>query len=70
MRQLIDDGILAIVAGADTVSSAMNSIVFCLLAYPDAYKRLQAEVDKFYPQGENVFDMKYHREMPYLQAVM
>ncbi|KAI0808389.1 high nitrogen upregulated cytochrome P450 monooxygenase 2 [Fomes fomentarius] len=70
MRQLIDDGILAIVAGADTVSSAMNSIVFCLLAYPDAYKRLQAEVDKFYPQGENVFDMKYHREMPYLQAVI
>ena len=32
--------------------------------------RLQAEIDKFYPTGENALSPKHHRDMPYLTAVM
>ena len=70
MQQLIDDGVLAIIAGADTTSSALTSLVYCLLTHPDVYARLQAEVDKFYPPGEDVYDPKHHRDMHFLNAVM
>ncbi|RPD52781.1 cytochrome P450 [Lentinus tigrinus ALCF2SS1-7] len=70
MQQLIDDGVLAIIAGADTTSSALTSLVYCLLMHPDVYDKLQAEVDKFYPSGEDAMDTKHHREMPYLNAVI
>ncbi|KAI0749187.1 high nitrogen upregulated cytochrome P450 monooxygenase 2 [Daedaleopsis nitida] len=70
-RQLVDDGILAIVAGADTVSSALTSILFCLLTHPDVYARLQAEVDATYLPGEDpLANPKRAREMPYLHAVI
>lgn len=70
MQQLVDDGVLAIVAGADTTSSALSSLFFSLVTHRDVYDRLQAEVDRFYPQGENTGDTKHHRDMHYLTAVM
>ena len=70
MQQLIDDGVLAIIAGADTTSSALTSLVYCLLTHADVYARLQAEVDKFYPPGEDALSTRHHREMVYLNAVM
>ncbi|KAM5536735.1 hypothetical protein V8D89_009574 [Ganoderma adspersum] len=70
VQHLVNDGILAIIAGADTTSIALTSITYCLLAHPDVYARLQAEIDKFYPAGENALDPKHHRDMPYLTAVI
>ena len=70
MQQLVDDGVLAIVAGADTTSSALTSLTYLLLTHPDAYEKLQAEIDKFYPAGEDALNTKHHRDMPYLTAVM
>ena len=70
MEDLTDDGVLAIVAGADTTSIALTSVAYCLLTHPDAYACLQAEVDKFYPAGEDALSPKHHRDMPYLTAVM
>lgn len=70
VQQLVDDGVLAIVAGADTTSSALSSLFFSLVTHPGAYDRLQAEVDRFYPQGENTGDTKHHRDMHYLTAIM
>ena len=70
MQHLVNDRILAIIAGADTTSIALTSITYCLLAHPDVYEWLQAEIDKFYPAGENALDPKHHRDMPYLTAVM
>ena len=61
---------LAIIAGADTTSIALTSIAYCLLAHPDVYARLQAEIDRFYPAGEDALDSKHYRDMPYLSAVM
>ena len=69
-RQLYDDGVLAVVAGSDTTSSALTSVFNCLLTHPEAYARLQEEVDQFYPAGEDAFSTKHHRGMHYLQAVM
>ena len=66
----MDDGILAVIAGADTTASALTSIFACLLAHPDAYAALQEEVDRFYPPDADVCATEHHKEMPYLNAVM
>lgn len=68
IERLLNDGILAMVAGADTVSSTLTSVFACLLAYPEVYEKLQEEVDKFYPPGEALHTK--HQEMHYLTAVM
>ncbi|PIL26706.1 cytochrome P450 [Ganoderma sinense ZZ0214-1] len=70
MQDLVDDGILAIIAGADTTSIALTSVACCLLAHPDVYARLQAEIDRFYPAGEDALDTTHYRDMPYLTAVI
>ncbi|KAI0690130.1 high nitrogen upregulated cytochrome P450 monooxygenase 2 [Cerioporus squamosus] len=69
-KQLVDDSILAIIAGADTTSSAILSVVFCLATNPQAYAELQAEVDKFFPAGEDFLSAHDAKEMPYLSAVI
>ena len=70
LKQLADDGILAMVAGADTVASALTSLFACLLAHPRVYARLQKEVDACFPPGEDPLDASVHREMTYLDAVV
>ncbi|KAI0687966.1 high nitrogen upregulated cytochrome P450 monooxygenase 2 [Cerioporus squamosus] len=70
MQQLVDDGALAIIAGADTTSSALTSLVYCLLTHPEVYERLQAEIDRIYPPGEDALSTEHHRDMPYLAAVI
>ena len=64
------------VAGADTVVSALTSLFACLLAHPDALARLEAEVCAFFPQrghdedDAEVLDQKRHGEMRWLNACM
>ena len=70
MKQLVDDGILAVTAGSDTTASALTSIIFCLLTNPDVYSLLREEVDRFYPRGEDAFATKHHASMPYMHAIM
>jgi len=62
--------VLAIVAGSDTTAGVLSNMFFYLLKNPEAYRRLQAEVDKFYPQGENALDTKHHQSMPLLNAAI
>ncbi|CDO71118.1 hypothetical protein BN946_scf184844.g122 [Trametes cinnabarina] len=69
-RHLLDDSLLAIVAGSDTTSSALTSLVYCLLTHPSALKNLQIEIDRFYPADADPCDSKHHREMHYLTAVL
>ncbi|KAF7791503.1 hypothetical protein EIP86_002519 [Pleurotus ostreatoroseus] len=66
----MSDGILVIGAGSDTTSSVLSNAFYFLMSNPDAYKRLQEEVDKFYPAGEDSLDPKYYPEMSYMEAVM
>ncbi|KAI1789718.1 high nitrogen upregulated cytochrome P450 monooxygenase 2 [Ganoderma leucocontextum] len=70
VRDLVNDGILAVIAGSDTVASALTSLFFCLLTNPRTYDALQKEIDQYYPRGEDAFTSKPHRDMPYLHAVI
>ena len=69
MDQIVNDGILTMVAGSDTTSGTLTGLFACLLSNPDAYRKLQAEVDRFYPPGETI-TTKHHKEMHYLNAVL
>ena len=67
---VISDGLLAMIAGSDTTSTILSDLFWLVIRHPDVYRRLQAEVDKFYPPGEDSLDGKYINDMPYLEAVM
>ncbi|PSR70846.1 hypothetical protein PHLCEN_2v13287 [Hermanssonia centrifuga] len=69
-RVLVADGILAIVAGSDTTSSVLSNAFFFLMTHPKVYEQLQAEVDRYYPPGENALDSQHHPKMSYLDAVI
>ncbi|OBZ79546.1 hypothetical protein A0H81_01401 [Grifola frondosa] len=68
--QVISDGALAMIAGSDTTASVLTSLFFCLLSHRETYDCLQAEIDSYFPPGENALDTRYHAEMPYLNAVL
>lgn len=67
---MINEGFLAIVAGSDTTSSVLSNGFYLLLTHPEVYRQLQAEVDKYYPAGENALDPMHYAKMYYLDAVM
>lgn len=67
---VLADGILAVVAGSDTTATTLSNIFFSLLSYPETYRRLQAEVDRYYPRGEDALDPRYYVHMSYLEAIM
>lgn len=64
------DGVLAIVAGSDTTATTLSTLFWALLSHPTAYRRLQAEVDRYYPPGEDAVSTVHHPRMNYLNAVM
>ena len=68
--EVASDGVLAIVAGSDTTATILSSLFWALLSHPTAYRRLQAEIDRYYPPGEDALSTAYHPEMQYLNAVM
>ncbi|RPD58907.1 high nitrogen upregulated cytochrome P450 monooxygenase 2 [Lentinus tigrinus ALCF2SS1-7] len=70
LRELADDGVLAVVAGSDTASLTMTSVFYLLLTHPETYATLQEEIDTLYPPGEPDSETKHHHEMPYLNAVI
>ena len=67
---MISDAVLAVIAGSDTTSSVLSNLFWCIIQRPDMYKKLRAEVDHYYPPGEDSLDGKYVNDMPYLEAVM
>ncbi|KAI0086977.1 cytochrome P450 [Irpex rosettiformis] len=66
----ISEAVLAVIAGSDTTSSALSSTFWCLLRYPNYFKRLQEEVDRYYPSDDDALDPKHHPKMVFLDAVL
>ncbi|KAJ6577437.1 cytochrome P450 [Mycena capillaripes] len=65
--QILSDGGLAIIAGAETTSTTLCHIIWFLLCNPTAYRRLQTEVDD--PKS-NTWVPASQARMPYLNAVI
>ncbi|KAJ5713532.1 uncharacterized protein N7483_010713 [Penicillium malachiteum] len=59
-----DDGRLAIIAGSDTTGSTLTNILYFLAKHPEAYKRLQKELDDIKSSGGDV------SQIPYLDAII
>jgi cytochrome P450 len=70
MAEVMSDASLVIVAGADTTSTTLSNIFYYLMSNREAYVKLQAEVDLFFPPGEDATDIAKHQKMDYLNAVM
>lgn len=68
--EVASDGVLAIVAGSDTTATTLSSLFLSLLSHPQTYYRLQAEVDSFFPPGEDLLSTAHHPHMSYLNAVI
>ncbi len=55
-------------AGIDTVANSLSFMLYALLAYPDARRRVQAEVDA--ARGQGTLSWEQLKQMPDLQGVM
>ncbi|KAI0081603.1 high nitrogen upregulated cytochrome P450 monooxygenase 2 [Panus rudis PR-1116 ss-1] len=68
--QIIAEGNLAIIAGSDTTSSVLTNIIHKLLSHPDAMKKLQDEIDHYYPPHTDSLDSTHYSQMSYLEAII
>ncbi|KIJ68401.1 hypothetical protein HYDPIDRAFT_24686 [Hydnomerulius pinastri MD-312] len=68
---ILSNSVLAIVAGADTTSSALSNIMYYLLANPAVYKRLRDEVDEAFPPSQPcTLNPDMLPSLPFLNAVI
>ncbi|KAF9644906.1 cytochrome P450 [Thelephora ganbajun] len=63
----LSDSGLVVVAGSDTTATVLSSLFFYLLRDQKKFERLRAEVDRFYPQGDQI-TTEHFGEMDYLEA--
>ncbi|KAJ7074047.1 high nitrogen upregulated cytochrome P450 monooxygenase 2 [Mycena amicta] len=70
LQEVVVDGVLAIVAGSDTSSTALISFIWCMLTNPEIYARVRAEVDAVYPDPEAIYDSEKHGELTLLTACL
>lgn len=49
LQDVIPDAVLVIIAGYDTIATALTALFWFLLKNPQCYKRLQMEIDTTYP---------------------
>ncbi|KAJ6632355.1 cytochrome P450 [Mycena sp. CBHHK59/15] len=68
MAEAVADGVLSIIAGADTTSTALSAFLWFLLSNPEIYARVQAEVDSVYPDEEHLLDTSKHADLHLLAA--
>ncbi|KXN81314.1 Cytochrome P450 67, partial [Leucoagaricus sp. SymC.cos] len=65
--EIFSDSALAIIAGADTTTSALTSILYFLMRYPNCYRRVQEEIDSL---GSGLMDTEKQAKLVYLNAAI
>jgi|SRR5712671_2380214 len=70
INDVAQDGLLAIVAGSDTTSNTLAAVLYFLLRNPEAYERIQEEVDAAFPGGEEPVDVQILSHMEWLNGCM
>ncbi|KAJ6531195.1 cytochrome P450 [Mycena capillaripes] len=68
--EVVADGVLSIIAGSDTTSTAISTFLWFILSNPEIYRRVQAEVDAVYPDEESTLDDSKHDELRFLKACL
>jgi cytochrome P450 len=65
-------GISNIIAGSDTTSVSLSSILYNLVQHPNTMRKLREEIKDFEEQGRcsNPVTFKESQDMPYFQAIM
>ncbi|KAK7038129.1 cytochrome P450 [Favolaschia claudopus] len=69
-QEVVADGVLSIVAGSDTTSTAISCFMWFILRNPEMYRRVQAEVDYVYGEGDSTLDSSKHSELCFLAACL
>ncbi|KAK7019301.1 cytochrome P450 [Favolaschia claudopus] len=70
LSQVASDGVLTVVAGSDTTSTAISCFMWFVLSNPEIYHRVQAEVDSVYGEGDSTLDSSKHEELRFLIACL
>lgn len=66
------EALLQVVAGADTIATGLKTVMLSLTTNPEAYRRLQTEIENGISKGTIPAPIKDSeaRQLPYLQAVI
>jgi cytochrome P450 len=70
---LAQEAAIAIIAGSDTTARTLANAIFYLVTHPDAFRRVQEEVDvvaKDQSDASAFLDPGQLAELPFLQAIM
>lgn len=73
VSNVIADGALAMIAGADTTATAISSLFYLLLSHPEKLEKLRREIDEVYPRDEDesvVLESGRHGRLGYLNACL
>ncbi|KAK7022167.1 cytochrome P450 [Favolaschia claudopus] len=62
------DSLTAIVAASDTSTTTMTSVVWFLLSHPAYYQRVQEELDRVIPSGDNLPDSDKQSHLHFVTA--
>ncbi|EJF56531.1 cytochrome P450 [Dichomitus squalens LYAD-421 SS1] len=68
ISDVIADGALAVIAGADTTAGALTALVYFVLRNTECYHKLRDEVDRIYPRGTDATDITLHDRLVWMDA--
>ncbi|KIP08448.1 hypothetical protein PHLGIDRAFT_23489 [Phlebiopsis gigantea 11061_1 CR5-6] len=67
-QELLAEGLLAIIAGADTTAVTLCHFMYFMMRHPECADSLRREVDAAFPHGDEPTDHSRLANMPYLNA--
>ncbi|KAI0265869.1 high nitrogen upregulated cytochrome P450 monooxygenase 2 [Gloeopeniophorella convolvens] len=68
LSKVMQQGLLAIIAGSDTTSTTMTAVIYYLIRHPAVYERLLKEIDEAFPTGEEPLDATRLSGLQWLNA--